>query len=109
MAGQAAPLASGAGPGVYVAAIRAAQLGLKTLLVDKDHRLGGECLNYGCIPSKALIFTANLVHKLRRAGEMGVEFTGLHVNMIKLQQWRGGAVRRAPPGGGKAGAGKRGR
>jgi dihydrolipoamide dehydrogenase len=81
-------LVIGAGPGGYVAAIRAAQLGLKTLLVDKDHRLGGECLNYGCIPSKTLIFTANLVHKMRGAGEMGVEFTGLHVNMIKLQQWR---------------------
>lgn len=81
-------LVIGAGPGGYVAAIRAAQLGLKTLLVDKDRRLGGECLNYGCIPSKALIFTANLVHKLRHASEMGVEFTGLHVNMIKLQAWR---------------------
>ena len=81
-------LVIGAGPGGYVAAIRAAQLGLKTLLVDKDYRLGGECLNYGCIPSKALIFTANLVHKLRHASDMGVEFTGLHVNMIKLQQWR---------------------
>src|SRR2546422_2434850 len=87
-------LVIGAGPSGYVAAIRAGQLGLKTLLVDKDRRLGGECLNYGCIPSKTLIFTANLVHKLRHASEMGVEFTGLHVNMLKLQQWRGGVIYR---------------
>lgn len=84
----------GAGPGGYVAAIRAAQLGLKTLLVDRDNRLGGECLNYGCIPSKALIFTANLVHKLRHAGEMGIEYSGLRVNMKKLQEWRVSVIER---------------
>jgi dihydrolipoamide dehydrogenase len=87
-------LVIGAGPGGYVAAIRAAQLGLKTLLVDKDYRLGGECLNYGCIPSKTLIFTANLVHKLRHAGEMGIEFSGLRVNMMKLQEWRRSVIDR---------------
>src|SRR3989441_8512719 len=87
-------LVIGAGPGGYVAAIRAAQLGLKTLLVDKDNRLGGECLNYGCIPSKALIFTANLVHKLRHAGEMGIEYSGLRVNTVKLQEWRRSVIER---------------
>ncbi len=87
-------LVIGAGPGGYVAAIRAAQLGLKTLLVDKDNRLGGECLNYGCIPSKALIFTANLVHKLQHAGDMGIEYTGLRVNTIKLQEYRKGVIER---------------
>ncbi|HEV8596043.1 MAG TPA: FAD-dependent oxidoreductase, partial [Thermoplasmata archaeon] len=87
-------LVIGAGPGGYVAAIRAAQLGLKTLLVDKDNRLGGECLNYGCIPSKALIFTANLVHKLKHAGEMGIEYSNLRVNMKKLQEWRASVVER---------------
>jgi len=87
-------LVIGAGPGGYVAAIRAAQLGLKTVLVDKDGRLGGECLNYGCIPSKALIFTANLVHKLRHAGEMGIEYSGLRVNMEKLQKWRASVIER---------------
>ncbi|MFW5901634.1 MAG: FAD-dependent oxidoreductase, partial [Thermodesulfobacteriota bacterium] len=45
----------GAGPGGYVAAVRAAQLGMKTACVDKSDRLGGVCLNYGCIPSKALL------------------------------------------------------
>ena len=77
-----------------MAAIRAAQLGLTTLLVDKDNRLGGECLNYGCIPSKTLIFTANLVHKLRHAGEMGIEYSGLRVNMVRLQEWRAAVIDR---------------
>jgi dihydrolipoamide dehydrogenase len=94
VAAQVDLLVIGAGPGGYVAAIRAAQLGLKTLLVDKDYRLGGECLNYGCIPSKALIFTANLVHKLRHAEEMGVEFTDLRVDMNKLQKWRAYVIER---------------
>ena len=94
MARQVDLLVIGAGPGGYVAAIRAGQLGLKTLLVDRDNRLGGECLNYGCIPSKALIFTANLVHKLRRADEMGIEFSNLRVNMKKLQEYRQSVVDR---------------
>lgn len=87
-------LVIGAGPGGYVAAIRGAQLGLKTLLVDKDNRLGGECLNYGCIPSKTLIHTANLVHKARHAADMGIEFSNLRVNMKKLQAWRQSVVDR---------------
>ncbi|MEK6852078.1 MAG: FAD-dependent oxidoreductase, partial [Candidatus Thermoplasmatota archaeon] len=94
MARQVDLLVIGAGPGGYVAAIRAGQLGLKTLLVDKDGRLGGECLNYGCIPSKTLIFTANLVHRLRSAGDMGVEFRDLRVNTKKLQEYRQSVVDR---------------
>src|SRR5213592_1328364 len=58
----------GAGPGGYPAAIRAAQLGKRVLLVERD-RLGGECLNYGCIPSKALIHTGNLVRSIVPANE----------------------------------------
>ncbi len=98
MARQVDLLVIGAGPGGYVAAIRAAQLGLKTLLVDKDNRLGGECLNYGCIPSKTLIFTANLVHKLQNAGDMGIEYSDLHVNMGKLQTWRASVIDRLNKG-----------
>ena len=52
----------GAGPGGYVAAIRAAQLGLKTACVEKDATLGGTCLNVGCIPSKALLHTSELFY-----------------------------------------------
>jgi len=67
----------GAGPGGYVCAIRAAQLGLKTAIVDREW-LGGICLNVGCIPSKALLKNAELVHLLRtRAAEFGIGFEGL--------------------------------
>jgi dihydrolipoamide dehydrogenase len=62
----------GTGPGGYVAAIRAAQLGLKTAVVEKDE-LGGTCLNWGCIPTKAWIVTAHLLEQIRRAKEYGIE------------------------------------
>src|SRR3989304_6211514 len=78
----------GAGPGGYPAAIRAAQLGKGVLLVERD-RLGGECLNYGCIPSKALIHTANIVHTARKAEEYGIEIPDIRVNVKKLQEWKG--------------------
>ena len=61
----------GAGPGGYVAAIRAAQLGLKTAVVDREH-LGGICLNWGCIPTKALLRTAEIYHYLQNAKEYGL-------------------------------------
>ena len=67
----------GAGPGGYVAAIRAAQLGLKTAIVEKEY-WGGVCLNIGCIPSKALLFNAELAHTLtHRAKEFGISFENL--------------------------------
>ena len=67
----------GAGPGGYVAAIRAAQLGLKTAIVDKQW-LGGVCLNVGCIPSKALLRNAEIAHTLRERGkEFGFAFENL--------------------------------
>ncbi len=62
----------GTGPGGYVAAIRAAQLGLKTAVVEKDE-LGGTCLNWGCIPTKAWVVTAHLYEQIRRAKEFGIE------------------------------------
>ena len=62
----------GTGPGGYVAAIRAAQLGLKTAVVEKDE-LGGTCLNWGCIPTKAWIVTAHLLEQIKRAKEFGIE------------------------------------
>lgn len=61
----------GAGPGGYVAAIRAAQLGLRTAIIEKDS-LGGLCLNWGCIPSKALLRNAEIVHLFRQANEWGI-------------------------------------
>jgi len=70
----------GAGPGGYVAAIRAAQLGMKTALIDKRARLGGTCLNIGCIPSKALLDSSE--HYFRTTGEL--EEHGISVGEVKL-------------------------
>lgn len=69
----------GGGPGGYVAAIRAAQLGLKTAVIEKD-RLGGICLNWGCIPTKALLRNAELYEELKQAGEWGFSFDNLKVD-----------------------------
>jgi dihydrolipoamide dehydrogenase len=73
----------GAGPGGYVAAIRASQLGLKTAIVDKLW-LGGVCLNVGCIPSKALLYNAEVAHMLRNRGkELGFSFENLQLDFGK--------------------------
>jgi len=65
----------GAGPGGYVAAIRAAQKGAAVAVVEKG-QLGGTCLNFGCIPSKALLASAELLHRIRGAGDLGVRVAG---------------------------------
>lgn len=75
----------GAGPGGYVAALKAAQLGANVALVEKEH-LGGTCLNYGCIPSKAILGSAELMHHVRHAKEMGLEVPpGTTVNWARIQ------------------------
>ena len=66
----------GAGPGGYVAAIRGAQLGLKVAVVEREH-LGGICLNWGCIPTKALLRSAEVFHLMHRASEFGLKAEGL--------------------------------
>jgi dihydrolipoamide dehydrogenase len=74
----------GAGPGGYVAAIRAAQLGQKVAVIEED-RPGGVCLNWGCVPSKALLSGAELVENLRRHGEtFGVAVDGVHLDYGKV-------------------------
>ncbi|GAB7094525.1 dihydrolipoyl dehydrogenase [Halolamina litorea] len=80
----------GAGPGGYVAAIRAAQNGLDTTLVDRD-AYGGTCLNYGCIPSKALISATDVAHDARNAEEMGVYADPL-IRADEMQEWKAGVV-----------------
>ena len=76
----------GSGPGGYVAAIRAGQLGLKTLVVEKDPYLGGTCLHVGCIPSKVFLYTAELLDRLRRAGDQGVIVEGLRLDWPALMK-----------------------
>src|SRR5918997_769944 len=62
----------GSGPGGYVAAIRAAQLGLKTAVVESD-RVGGRCLNYACIPAKAVLRVADVLQEVREADDFGIK------------------------------------
>ena len=73
----------GGGPGGYVAAIRAAQLGMKTALVEREH-LGGICLNWGCIPTKALLRTSELHHLFKHAGEFGFNVNGVTFDTKKV-------------------------
>jgi dihydrolipoamide dehydrogenase len=70
----------GGGPGGYVAAIRAAQLGLKPAVIEAD-RVGGLCLNWGCIPSKALLWNAELVHLFRDSEDFGITYDALRIDM----------------------------
>ena len=62
----------GSGPGGYVAAIRAAQLGMKTAVIEKDV-IGGRCLNYACIPAKAVLRVADVLDEVRDAGDFGIK------------------------------------
>jgi dihydrolipoamide dehydrogenase len=73
----------GAGPGGYVAAIRAAQLGLNTVIVERDH-LGGICLNWGCIPTKALLRTSELYTAMRRASEFGLACDNVRFDLARV-------------------------
>ena len=81
-------LVLGAGPGGYTAAFRAADLGLKVVLVERFPSLGGVCLNVGCIPSKALLHTARLITEAEEMGEHGVTFAKPRVDLAKLREWK---------------------
>ncbi|MAZ03905.1 MAG: dihydrolipoyl dehydrogenase, partial [Sneathiella sp.] len=72
----------GSGPGGYVAAIRSAQLGLKTAVVEREH-LGGICLNWGCIPTKALLRTADVYTLINHAETFGIKVEGASVDLKK--------------------------
>ena len=84
----------GSGPGGYVAAIKAAQLGLKTVCVEKGATLGGTCLNVGCIPSKALLHNSHLYHMAKHEfRDRGIDFSGLKLNLPNLMKQRSTAVK----------------
>jgi dihydrolipoamide dehydrogenase len=78
----------GSGPGGYVCAIRAAQLGLRTAIVEKETAMGGTCLNWGCIPTKALLHAADLFAEIQRAASFGIRVDAPSVDMKKLHQYR---------------------
>src|SRR6056297_3060485 len=70
----------GAGPGGYVAAIRGAQLGLSVAVVEREH-MGGICLNWGCIPTKAMLRSAEVYHMMHRAEEFGLKADGIDYDL----------------------------
>ncbi|MCF4164638.1 dihydrolipoyl dehydrogenase [Zavarzinia compransoris] len=83
----------GGGPGGYVAAIRAAQLGFKTAVVEKKH-LGGICLNWGCIPTKALLRSAEVYHYMQHPGDYGLSATGVSFDIKKIVERSRGVSKR---------------
>ncbi|NCF82131.1 MAG: dihydrolipoyl dehydrogenase [Proteobacteria bacterium] len=85
---QAQVVVIGAGPGGYTAAFRAADLGNKTVLIERYPALGGVCLNVGCIPSKALLHTAGIINAAAAMAEHGVDFGKPKVTLAKLAGWK---------------------
>ncbi|MCY9236542.1 dihydrolipoyl dehydrogenase [Bacillus licheniformis] len=90
-------LVIGAGPGGYVAAIRAAQLGQKVTIVEKGN-LGGVCLNVGCIPSKALINAGHRYENAKHSEEMGITAETVKVDFTKVQEWKASVVNKLTGG-----------
>ncbi len=87
----------GAGPGGYVAAIRGAQLGLKVAIVEREH-LGGICLNWGCIPTKALLRSAEVFHLMHRAKDFGLKADGIGFDLDAVVQRSRGVARQLSGG-----------
>ncbi len=90
-------LVVGAGPGGYVAAIRAAQTGQNVTIVDKGN-LGGVCLNVGCVPSKALIQAGHRFEHAKGSEDMGIQSENTTVDFSKVQEWKGGVVNKLTGG-----------
>ncbi|CCD28999.1 lipoamide dehydrogenase, E3 component [Candidatus Glomeribacter gigasporarum BEG34] len=91
-------LVLGAGPGGYAAAFRAADLGLKTILVEREPTLGGVCLNVGCIPSKALLHTAHILQEARALAAHGIDFGAPKIDLDKLRAFKSGVVSKLTTG-----------
>src|SRR5512134_3589163 len=87
----------GGGPGGYVAAIRLGQLGKSVALVEKTI-VGGVCLNWGCIPSKALIHIAKLYEEMKNAEEIGINCKNVSIDLSKAQAWKSGVVKKLTGG-----------
>lgn len=90
-------LVIGSGPGGYVAAIRAAQLGQKVTIVEKGD-IGGVCLNVGCIPSKALISAGHRYHNAKASEDMGIVAENVSINFEKVQEWKASVVKKLTGG-----------
>ena len=82
----------GAGPGGYTAAFRAADLGLRVALIDKNNVLGGVCLNVGCIPSKAFLHAAKVIDDSKDASLVGIDFKSPVISLEKMKNWKNGVI-----------------
>jgi len=82
----------GSGPGGYVAAIRAGQLGLKTAIIERDKRLGGTCLHRGCIPTKAMLYSAELLDHARDGESFGLKIPSAEPDIVKIHADKDGVV-----------------
>ena len=91
-------LVLGSGPGGYSAAFRAADLGLKSVLVERYATLGGVCLNVGCIPSKALLHTASVMDEVKTMGEHGIRYAAPTIDLDKVRSFKDGVVKRLTGG-----------
>ncbi len=87
----------GAGPGGYVAAIRAAQLGIRTAIIEKEY-MGGVCLNWGCIPSKTLLYVTELQRTIADAGRIGLKADNISIDLDKLRKHKNDTVKRLTGG-----------
>ena len=85
-------LVLGSGPGGYTAAFRAADLGQKVLMIERHERIGGVCLNVGCIPSKALLHTAKVINDAAEMSEHGINFTKPQIDIRKVESWKNSIV-----------------
>jgi len=88
----------GSGPGGYTAAFRAADLGKKVVMVERHQRIGGVCLNVGCIPSKALLHTAQIINEADEMGGHGVKFGKPEIDLRELAGWKDGVVKQLTGG-----------
>src|SRR5688500_12737795 len=86
-------LVTGGGPGCYSCAIRLGQLKQKVACIEKEE-VGGVCLNWGCIPSKALIAASHLYEKAQHAGTMGIKVSKIELDVSAMQDWKGGIVKK---------------
>ncbi|HEY1726638.1 MAG TPA: dihydrolipoyl dehydrogenase [Steroidobacteraceae bacterium] len=91
-------LVLGSGPGGYTAAFRAADLGVKVTLVERDNSLGGVCLNVGCIPSKALLHAAKVMEDARAMAVHGIDFGAPRIDIDKLRAWKASVVKKLTGG-----------
>ena len=85
-------LVLGGGPGGYAAAFLAADRGMNVTLVDSGHKPGGVCLHRGCIPSKALLHLAKLIHETREAKEWGIAFGEPQIDIVRMREWKNQVV-----------------